>query len=511
MPSYDFDFEENLDALRYIPATQPLQCVEIWTFIEGNLEPVVNITTVQEDELGQWLEKEPTWDDAHKDSIGASLRLIFDCSSYDYLDANVVSLRRDTFCSMLSRFNLPKAHVDALRFGGGQSMRCNLKDIEAVGYYHLESSMNLVFTHNSAAVTCGYVWFRPSYTINSSSHIEMRARQIRSRILYGHGLLGAVEKQTGHTAAYDYQQFDPSKRSLTELNLDMSKTRQSLGGQFWLLAIVQDLVDTILTWIDQTTQDEWDNKQVLLVQEGAKVILKERLYIVASEIRALHHTVTFNETRAQIQQSTLYNLIAREDSKANIDIATASRAIALASRRDSASMKTIAVLTMAFLPATWIAALFAMPLFNWNGAPGEPIIYDRFWIYWALTLPLTTAVLSIWWVWKEWRNRKDVAENEAAENDTLSEIETSDRSVSQTNSPNAQHSAIIPHLDGSTAKHRKPVGINPSTALAHANIFSHLSKRRPKRAPLQQISASASNITDGITVESQGHELQEIV
>lgn len=74
-------------------------------------------------------------------------------------------------------------------------------------------------------------------------------------------------------------------------------------------------------------------------------------------------------------------------------------------------MKTIAVLTTSFLPATWVAAFFAMPLFNWNAGSGEPVLNRWFWVYWALTLPLTVVVMLCWYTWMQWRQRKD-AEND---------------------------------------------------------------------------------------------------
>ncbi len=52
-------------------------------------------------------------------------------------------------------------------------------------------------------------------------------------------------------------------------------------------------------------------------------------------------------------------------------------------------MKTVAVLTMAFLPATFFAALFAMPSLGWN----DP---SQFGLYFAFTLPVTLAVFGIW-------------------------------------------------------------------------------------------------------------------
>lgn len=51
----------------------------------------------------------------------------------------------------------------------------------------------------------------------------------------------------------------------------------------------------------------------------------------------------------------LYSLISQRDSKINILIAEDSKKITMAAKRDSAAMKTISVLTMAFLPGTFVA------------------------------------------------------------------------------------------------------------------------------------------------------------
>ena len=56
-------------------------------------------------------------------------------------------------------------------------------------------------------------------------------------------------------------------------------------------------------------------------------------------------------------------------------------------------MKTIAVMTMLFLPATFFAALFAVPSLKWD----QPsVIQDNFWIYWAFVIPATALILIVW-------------------------------------------------------------------------------------------------------------------
>src|SRR5262249_29160285 len=57
----------------------------------------------------------------------------------------------------------------------------------------------------------------------------------------------------------------------------------------------------------------------------------------------------------------VYNYIAQRANKINIETARDSKSIAVASKRDSASMKTLSILTMVFLPGTFIAVRFSFP------------------------------------------------------------------------------------------------------------------------------------------------------
>ena len=86
-------------------------------------------------------------------------------------------------------------------------------------------------------------------------------------------------------------------------------------------------------------------------------------------------------------------------------------------------MKGIALLTMVFLPGTYAAVslnptstpttsppfpplssalkprtnkktFLAMPLFDFSNSSGAPTVKTGFWIYWAITIPLTTIVLG---------------------------------------------------------------------------------------------------------------------
>jgi uncharacterized membrane protein len=56
-------------------------------------------------------------------------------------------------------------------------------------------------------------------------------------------------------------------------------------------------------------------------------------------------------------------------------------------------MKVIAIMTMAFLPGTFLAALFAVPSLDWGS---QTVVQSNFWIYWAFAIPFTIMVFVVW-------------------------------------------------------------------------------------------------------------------
>ncbi|KAH8655074.1 hypothetical protein BGZ60DRAFT_385929 [Tricladium varicosporioides] len=133
------------------------------------------------------------------------------------------------------------------------------------------------------------------------------------------------------------------------------------------------------------------------------------------------------QTRLQAQQQVLFNLIAQADTKINIGLAQDSREIAAASKQDSSAMKIIAMLTTLFLPGTFIATFFAMPLFNWQELSIYHVTNQHFWVYWVVAGPLTlvTMILVISWAYwhrshfraEVWRAREGTGERKTADDD----------------------------------------------------------------------------------------------
>ncbi|KAL2833520.1 hypothetical protein BJY01DRAFT_253484 [Aspergillus pseudoustus] len=121
-------------------------------------------------------------------------------------------------------------------------------------------------------------------------------------------------------------------------------------------------------------------------------MLEERVEFLASNIENALDYSAINE-RMETQQSVVFNLIAQMDGMVNIGLAKDSKEIAAASKRDSSAMKIVAVLTTFFLPGTFMATFFAMPLFDWSETSMNNVANKHFWIYWAVTGPLTVVIV----------------------------------------------------------------------------------------------------------------------
>lgn len=95
--------------------------------------------------------------------------------------------------------------------------------------------------------------------------------------------------------------------------------------------------------------------------------------------------------------------MSQRDTQLNIDIARATRhdselnvEIAKAAKTDSELMRGIAVVTMIFLPATFVATFFSMVFFHVGEENELRFMVDRrIWFYPAVSVPLT-VLIAIW-------------------------------------------------------------------------------------------------------------------
>ncbi|KAH0538563.1 hypothetical protein FGG08_004851 [Glutinoglossum americanum] len=130
--------------------------------------------------------------------------------------------------------------------------------------------------------------------------------------------------------------------------------------------------------------------------------IKDRLLTLDQEREYREALLSGSDSQIRLFISILYNFMAQKDNQVNISVARDSSRIASASKRDSSAMKTIAVLTLVFLPGTLVASVFSTNMFDFRSPNPEPIVSRKFWIYWAVTAPFTILVLAIWTAWYFW-------------------------------------------------------------------------------------------------------------
>jgi hypothetical protein len=131
-----------------------------------------------------------------------------------------------------------------------------------------------------------------------------------------------------------------------------------------------------------------------------------------SELRSSFHVLLlegmFYMRRTEANRQTIYSLIAQKDnntslkiSRTNLQIARTSFAdnkimirIAETNTRDSAAMVIISIVTIAFLPGTFVSSLFSTTIFNFQ-AKYPDAVTNKYWhgVYWGVTAPLTVVIL----------------------------------------------------------------------------------------------------------------------
>jgi len=120
--------------------------------------------------------------------------------------------------------------------------------------------------------------------------------------------------------------------------------------------------------------------------------IRNRMKFYHHMLRSLRSRSTSNKERLLNEIQLAFNTVAQYDSRISVDIGQAAQ-------KDSSAMKTIAFLTMTFFPATFISAIFSTSFFDFNPDTDEWSISSMFWVYWAVTIPITSITAGLWLFW----------------------------------------------------------------------------------------------------------------
>jgi len=220
-----------------------------------------------------------------------------------------------------------------------------------------------------------------------------------------------VEIQTNYSNYIFSEPVNGSPRQYESSQQNFAEMTQNLNIITSRLAFHEMRIHANIVFVDE--MEDCLKQRIHHPDDNINRRLKERLAHLRIQQRGLLLAIACNQKIAQSQLQIVYSLIAQRDSKESLNMAATQTKIATAqteiaeiqtglaktTKEDSFAMRTIAIMTIAFLPGTFISALFSMEMFNWQAPQGASVVSSRFWIYWAITVPLTLLVFSIWTVW----------------------------------------------------------------------------------------------------------------
>ncbi|KAF4472814.1 hypothetical protein FALBO_295 [Fusarium albosuccineum] len=183
--------------------------------------------------------------------------------------------------------------------------------------------------------------------------------------------------------------------TLTEVSADMGILLVTLSNK----ARHQEIATSVLEFLEGSIKSDAKTYEVPKVMKDAcDEAYRPVLAILKQQLKGGCMTTKYLQERTQSQSTVvdlflslanhftnssltqIYSLLTHEDAIISID--------------QGSSMKTIAILTMVFLPGTFLATLWAVPSLQWDQSP---VIQGNFWVYWVFSLPFTALVLAIWY------------------------------------------------------------------------------------------------------------------
>ncbi|KAI3528435.1 hypothetical protein CSPX01_16231 [Colletotrichum filicis] len=159
-------------------------------------------------------------------------------------------------------------------------------------------------------------------------------------------------------------------------------------------------IDIITTELESLSGVEYIHKSEPRATEMAKLgtKMKNRVDDIMIEYDDKIDECQMMICNTSLAMQTVWNHIARQDSKTNTKMSKANAAIAVQTKVESAQMRTIALLTMIYLPLSSVAAIFSMDMFNWEAVEGQSMVSKHIWLFAVLAVGLTLLTLAAWFL-----------------------------------------------------------------------------------------------------------------
>ncbi|KAH7311521.1 hypothetical protein B0I35DRAFT_438228 [Stachybotrys elegans] len=175
------------------------------------------------------------------------------------------------------------------------------------------------------------------------------------------------------------------------------------------LCKITEQVDEMTAWINSMSGS--DTQQFATSIEITGVRIKKRIQDVVDEYDDKMDECRMMSENLSLAMQTVYNQIAQRDSRTNTEISKVNHTIALETKRDNAQMRSIALLTMIYVPLSCVASIFSTSLFNFAPGEGETVVSSYFWIFVVVSLGLTAITVLLWHLGTNREVKKDQRNN----------------------------------------------------------------------------------------------------
>ncbi|KAB5523098.1 hypothetical protein GE09DRAFT_977065 [Coniochaeta sp. 2T2.1] len=128
------------------------------------------------------------------------------------------------------------------------------------------------------------------------------------------------------------------------------------------------------------------------------------LQLLTVKLEGLESYTHVTLERLSLQRQVMDSIVNLRESTISTMLAAQQKRLAEVTRKDGASMKTLAFLGSLFLPGTFLATIFSMSFFDF-GTDMHGSVSTGVWIYFVVSMPLTAVIVGAWWKFDRHSNK----------------------------------------------------------------------------------------------------------
>jgi hypothetical protein len=266
------------------------------------------------------------------------------------------------------------------------------------------------------------------------------SQEVEERLVKVKHTIREVEVRTGH---HDFSTRieGPALGDLCNLSAQVSGCATKLANSARKVGVILEWMKFVREWRENREASigpdlsDGDRRSMLKKMQVDQEPLMSQVADLERQARLQQLDLDYMRVRIQTQQSALHHLISVSDATTSNEIARDTRLLALAAQRFTASMHTLAIISVCFLPGTFVSSLFSMPLFDWQNQDqgsskggGKEVWRNRLALYAAVTGPLMFLTYLGWWAWmyllslrepRQWTPPTNLTGSQAPESESL--------------------------------------------------------------------------------------------